>query len=70
MNNFSTTATWDIRINCECPSCKEFVNLLDFPDFWDSNHHLDIPENGTSASRNLEVVCPECGHEFKVDLEY
>lgn len=22
------TATWDITLNCDCPKCEEFVDLL------------------------------------------
>lgn len=63
------TATWTVELNCECPNCKEYVNLLDYPDFWDGRH-LDIPEHGTERSKGVEVMCPECGHEFTVDCEY
>lgn len=31
----ATRATWDISLDCECPGCKEYVDLLDFADFWD-----------------------------------
>ena len=63
-------ATWSIALNCDCPACKEFVNLLDYADFWDCHTHLKIAEHGTERSRNVEVNCPDCGHDFIVDLEY
>ena len=62
-------ANWSVGLHCECPKCGEFVNLLDAPDFWHS-HTLDIPEHGTENSNNLEVACPECGHEFHVCCEW
>lgn len=65
----SVVATWSIELNCTCPNCGEFVNLLDYVDFWDGRQ-LDIPEHGTDRSRDIEVCCPECGYEFEVDCEY
>lgn len=62
-------ATWIVELNTDCPSCKEYVNLLDYVDFWDGRK-LDIAENGTERSRDVEVVCPICFDEFTVDLEY
>jgi transcription initiation factor IIE alpha subunit len=63
------SARWAVELNCDCPKCGEYVNLLDAPDFWDGRT-LDIPEHGTENSNNLEVVCPECGHEFKVCCQW
>jgi hypothetical protein len=48
-----------IDLWCECPKCEEWINFLDYP-----------AEIGTENSKNVEVVCPECEHEFKVDCEY
>jgi hypothetical protein len=66
----TTTATWIVELCCDCPKCESWVNLLDYPDFWDGHQHLKIAECGTDRSRGFEVVCPECGHEFTVDCEY
>lgn len=63
------TATWNIELMCDCPHCKEYVNLLNYCDFWD-DRQLDICEWGTDRSTNVEVICPECEEEFVVDLEY
>lgn len=63
------TATWRVSLNCTCPACSEFVDLLDYPDFWDGRN-LNVAENGTLRSRDVEVVCPKCDHEFEVDCEY
>jgi endogenous inhibitor of DNA gyrase (YacG/DUF329 family) len=53
----------------DCPKCGEPVDLLEAPDFWDGRQ-LDIPEHGTENSDNLEVTCPECGHDFKVCCQW
>lgn len=63
------SASWHVSLDCDCPKCGEYVNLLDAPDFWDGRT-LDIPEHGTEQSNNLEVQCPECGHKFKVCCEW
>lgn len=65
----NTSAVWSIELWAECPSCKEDVDLLDDTDFWDGRK-LDIGENQTERSFDVEVFCPECGHRFVVDLEY
>lgn len=63
------TATWSIELNCECPDCGKFVDLLDYPDFWDGKT-IEMAERRTEAADNLDVMCPECGHEFNVKCEY
>jgi hypothetical protein len=65
----NTIATWTVQLNCDCPGCKEWVDLLNYPDFFDGRK-LDIGDHGTPKTTGMEVVCPECGHEFLVDLEY
>lgn len=65
----SCLAQWSVSLDCECPKCKELVNLLDAPDFWDGRN-LEIPEHDTENSNNLEVSCPECSHEFEVCCEW
>lgn len=64
-----TTAGWSISLNCDCPKCEEYVDLLDDSDFWDGRG-LEVAEHDTERSRDVEVVCPKCGYEFTVDLEY
>ena len=61
----NTKATWVVELNCDCPKCGEYVNLLDYADFWDCRD-LEVAESG----KDVEVSCPICGHEFKVDCEY
>jgi endogenous inhibitor of DNA gyrase (YacG/DUF329 family) len=58
-----------VSLLSECPKCKQDVDLLDYAEFWDGRD-IDIPEHGTERSDNLEVVCPECGHEFAVSCEW
>lgn len=62
-------ATWSISLDTECPGCKEYVDLLRYSDFWDGRG-LEVCEHNTERSEDVEVVCPECNHEFTVDLEY
>lgn len=62
-------AVWSLSLDFECPNCKDSVDLLDYPDFWDGRD-LGVCENSTEKSRNVSVQCPECDHEFVVDLEY
>jgi hypothetical protein len=63
------TATWSITLDTTCPGCNEDVDLLDYEDFWDGRR-IEAGEWGTPATTDIEVICPRCGHEFKVDLEY
>lgn len=60
-----TTADWSVSLICECPHCKETVDLLDEPDFWDGRT-LEVCEK----RKDVEVWCPECNEQFVVDTEY
>jgi endogenous inhibitor of DNA gyrase (YacG/DUF329 family) len=62
-------AIWSISLDTVCPGCQKEVNLLDYADFWDCRN-LDPCENGTKRSSSVEVICPECGHEFSVFCVY
>lgn len=64
-----TEAQWSISLDCDCPHCKEFVDLLEYPDFWDGRR-LDVGEHHTDRSQNVSVTCPNCGSDFEVDLVY
>ena len=66
----SITAQWHVELNCYCPDCGEYVDLMEYPDFWDGHRSLDIPEHNTEYSDNLEVNCPECNHNFEVCCEW
>lgn len=63
------TAQWEVQLNCYCPNCNSFVDLLEAPDFWDGRGWLDIPQHNTEETDNLEVSCPECEHYFEVCCE-
>lgn len=65
-----TIACWEVQLNTDCPHCKEYVDLMDYPDFWDQHRSLDIAEHDTDRTKGVEVVCPKCGEEFTVDLTY
>lgn len=69
MKKAKVKAGWNVELNCDCPKCEQYVNLLDEPDFWDCRQ-LDITEHDTERSDNIEVFCPVCGHEFEVCCEY
>ncbi len=62
-------AAWRVELNCYCPYCEEYVDLLIAPDFWDGRR-LRIAETGTEQSDALEVQCPECDYEFVVRCNY
>lgn len=62
-------ATWSISLDTTCPSCKEEVDLLETPDFWEDSRLQPI-ENHTARSSNLKVTCPKCSHEFEVRCVY
>jgi hypothetical protein len=62
-------AQWVVELNCYCPGCGDYVNLMDEPEFW-VGRELDIAEHGTDRSNDMEVTCPECGHEFQACCEY
>jgi hypothetical protein len=60
-------ATWTVKLDCECPKCGEIFDLTDDPDFY---HTYECAEHDTEGTRDVDVVCPKCKHEFKVDFEY
>ena len=65
----AVSATWHIELMCDCPGCKERVDLLTYADFWDGRR-IEACETRTPRTTGMEVVCPECGAEFEVDCEY
>ena len=56
-------AAWSASLDCECPNCKEDVDLMEEVDFWDGRGDLEIAQE----VEGLTVTCPKCGHEFEVD---
>lgn len=65
----AVTAEWTIELNCDCQGCGLRVDLLDYADFWDARR-LGVGEHNTERSTGMDVVCPECYHEFTVDCQY
>ena len=57
-------AEWYINLMCDCPACDEYVDLLEFGEFW-LEKNLVPGETKT----NLQVTCPECGAIFLVDTQ-
>ena len=66
----AVTATWCIELTCHGPHCGEYVDLTEEPDFWDGRHGLEFVEHGTPRTTGMEVTCPNCGGEFKVNCTY
>jgi len=62
-------AIWDISLDCTCPRCEKDIDLLDDSDFLDGRF-FTIGEYGTNWTSGVDVECPVCGHEYKVDFEY
>lgn len=65
MSHTSNKAYWYIRLDAICPNCKKEVDLLEYNDFW---YYNDI-ELG-QRDHDVDVICPNCEHNFKVDTEY
>ena len=63
-------ATWVLELNCYCPECGEYVDLLRAQDFWDGRQGWQACEHGTPRTTGVEMDCPNCGAEFAVDCEY
>ena len=59
-------AQWSVELVCDCPKCEEYVDLLTASDFWDGRRGFAVGEHGTPRADNLDVCCPECGHELSL----
>ena len=56
------TATWSMYIWVKCPHCKQEVDLLDAPDFWDGR-------NGDIFNADeITECCPLCDFEITCNL--
>lgn len=69
MKKAKVSATWGLSLDCVCPGCGGFVDLLHEGNFWDDHELLQPLENHTERANRLEVICPECRHEFEVCCE-
>lgn len=64
------SAVWDITLHKECPNCGDYFDIIRvMDDFW-TDARFGPCESNTPATTGVEVECPNCEHEFKVDLEY
>lgn len=57
-------AQWEILLNCECPGCKEQVDLMEFNLFEGDIDNLALGER----ANNVEVFCPICHFFFRVNI--
>ena len=62
-------AVWNLELNCRCPKCDEYIDLLEGGDFWENNR-VEVCEHSTDKSKNIDAHCEGCEHEFKVNLAY
>ena len=62
------TAIWSLELICECPKCLHDFDLVQDDNFWVDG--CEPIEHGTSRTKDVEVECPNCSHEFLVDYEY
>ena len=65
---FRGKAVWSISLDCQCQQCGNDIDLLDTDDFIDNG--ISPIEHDTYRTKNYEVTCPECAHEFLVDFVY
>ncbi|WP_426750470.1 hypothetical protein [Enterobacter cloacae complex sp. 418I7] len=64
------SAAWGITLHTECPECGEYFDIIRVQDdFW-TDARFGVCEHDTPATTGVEVECPECEHEFKVDFDY
>jgi len=64
-------ARWSFSLDCECPNCKKDLNLdaMNYYSYVDALE-LQICEQDTVKSTNIEVHCHLCNHDFSVDCQY
>lgn len=55
-------AEWCTELWCDCPGCREYVNLAEVDDFFTDRPSLQPGEH----TEGVDVECPNCGHEFTV----
>lgn len=65
------TARWSFSLDTECPKCEHYFNMDSINGYsYVIGNELDILEQDTVKSTNIEVQCPRCDHEFIIDCEY
>lgn len=64
-------AYWSFDLMTECPECEADLNLDNMDGFsYVSDLELQVLEQDTDKSTNIEIECPYCNHTFKVDCIY
>ena len=66
--SYRAIAEWKLVLGVVCPECKYWFNAIDAVDFWHESG-IGVLEVETKRSNNLEVVCPDCDHEFMACCE-
>ena len=49
-------------LEVDCPGCKAEVRPMDNDEFWQ--------DRDVRKLKDVELMCPFCGHEFKADVEF
>jgi len=66
-------AIWSFSLDTECPKCGEDFDVNSAGEngtCYIEDVRLQVCEQDTYNSKNIEVECPNCKHEFIVDCEY
>lgn len=63
LNAKPTRERWSIRLDTCCPSCDEDFDVI-------AAHHDFIAEQDGCRSGITHMECPECGHEFQIEMEF
>ena len=67
----SKNAIWYAAIFVDCPHCEQQQDLLEPYDEPRIPHDLELAENKTERTRNIEVQCLNCDESFIIpDLEW
>ena len=61
---------WNISLDCECPYCEFDIDLMDQMFEPGEKGRCELGEHGTDTTRDMEVYCPQCDAEFKIDLDW
>ena len=60
-------AEWSLSLDCTCPHCGEYVDLVGLDDIWEA---IDPCEHNTPRSRGAQLRCPECNGPLLATLIY
>jgi len=59
----------NISLMSTCPKCEEYFDLIEQDnDFLVDGGRGELCEHDTSRIKYVEVECPECGYQFRVDF--